>query len=234
MITLFAGAALLAYFEYVLPHFKSTGDDPPTVPARNDTLPTNTTDTGEPAVDEEDEQEDEDDTTTTIEDIEKPVSQPINKQPVDYPGEYAGPHKWLCGRNTYFDLLIDGPSVKLGPKIFNSREIEQLKTTNSSSGKTTYQLFVDIDEKTKMCEFDFGTFETEALSVTSNYTGSHVNGIPDGVGRYENGSVIRYATLVNNEYHGFRFSYFKAEDAQYQYETRSNERDGLSTIYFPS
>ena len=42
--------------------------------------------------------------------------------PIAIGGFHSGPHKWICGNET-FDLLIDGTSVKLGPKVFNPREI---------------------------------------------------------------------------------------------------------------
>ena len=56
------------------------------------------------------------------------------------------------------------------------------------------------------------------------YTGSHVNGIPDGVGFYEKSGSIIYATLENNEYHGFRIDDEPSKGNQWQEEMRSNER----------
>ena len=38
-------------------------------------------------------------------------------------GESAGLHKWKCGL-VNLPILIDGVSVKLGPKLFSPREIE--------------------------------------------------------------------------------------------------------------
>jgi len=63
-------------------------------------------------------------------------------------GVHSGLHEWTCCETT-FNLLIDGDSVKFFRKIFTSREIELLKTKNSDSVKTTYQIFIDIDEKTR-------------------------------------------------------------------------------------
>ena len=39
-------------------------------------------------------------------------------------------HKCICDYGEYrseFDILIDGDTVKLGPKIFNTEEIDRLK-----------------------------------------------------------------------------------------------------------
>ena len=132
------------------------------------------------------------------------VEEPIIDDPIEEPGEYSGPHKWLCGE-TLFDLLIDGDSVKLGPKVFSQREIELLKTENSDNDKSTYEIFTEIDEKTKRCEFDFGSFEATIPGLSGSYiwTGSYYNGKPDGVGFYEKDTWIIYATLVDNEFHGF-------------------------------
>ena len=48
-------------------------------------------------------------------------------------------------------------------------------------------------------------------SIVYNYTGSHVNGIPDGVGFYEKSDFVLYATLESNEFHGFLIRYYKPE-----------------------
>ena len=116
---------------------------------------------------------------------------------VVYPGVHSAHHEWLCGE-TYFDLLIDGDSVKLGPKIFTAREIEQLKTKNANSyiGKTTYEVFTEINEKIKFCEYELGTFTVEspgpggAIKTTDftdydfTYTGTVLDGVPSGYGYY--------------------------------------------------
>ena len=57
---------------------------------------------------------------------------------------HSGLHKWTCGETT-FDLLIDGDSVKLGPKIFTQREIALLHDSNGDSNVTTYTIFNNID-----------------------------------------------------------------------------------------
>jgi len=54
--------------------------------------------------------------------------------------QHSGGHEWKCGNNT-LDILIDGNSVKLGPKWFSPREIEQLKTLNGCSDITTFEIF---------------------------------------------------------------------------------------------
>ena len=59
--------------------------------------------------------------------LEPTIVEPVEEESIKEQGEYSGPHKWLCGE-TLFDLLIDGDSVKQGPKLFNPREIELLKT----------------------------------------------------------------------------------------------------------
>ena len=160
---------------------------------------------------------------------------PIIDEPEVEVSMYYGPHQWLCGE-TIFDLLIDGDSVKLGPKIFTSREIELLKTLNSNNSMTTYEMFQQIDSKTKGCEFDFGSLETKPSwsGYTYTWTGSYYNGKPDGVGFYENDIRIIYATLVDNEVNGFWIWHNKSYGEQYQSERRSNERDGLETYYSSS
>ena len=67
----------------------------------------------------------------------------------------SGPNKCNCGEMT-FDLLIDGTSIRLGPKTFSPREIKQLKTLNGSSEFTTFELFTVIDQRIRKCELEFG------------------------------------------------------------------------------
>ena len=63
------------------------------------------------------------------------------------------PHECQCD-NTYevFDLIIDGDSVKVGPKIFNRDEIVRLRTLNGMNNETTYSIFEAIDSVTLKCE----------------------------------------------------------------------------------
>ena len=70
---------------------------------------------------------------------------------------HSGLHEWTCDGQP-FDLLIDDESVKLGPKLFSPREIVQLQTLNGDSEISTFDIFVQIDEKTKSCLFEFGSF----------------------------------------------------------------------------
>ena len=51
-------------------------------------------------------------------------------------------HECQCD-NTYeiFDLIIDGDSVKVGPKLFKKEEILRLKTLNGANNETTYSIF---------------------------------------------------------------------------------------------
>ena len=65
-------------------------------------------------------------------------------EPTIAEGVHSGLHKWTCGETT-FDLLIDGESVKLGPKIFTEREIALLKVLNGDSNVSTYTIFSNID-----------------------------------------------------------------------------------------
>ena len=46
----------------------------------------------------------------------------------------------MCGDQA-FPLLINGTAVKLGPKRFTQREINELKTLNGASKNTTYEIF---------------------------------------------------------------------------------------------
>ena len=68
-------------------------------------------------------------------------------------------HKWRCGNDT-FPILIDGVSVKLYDKIFTPREIELLKTLNGDSEISTHQIFMKIDQMTRDCQFEYGSFRT--------------------------------------------------------------------------
>jgi len=56
------------------------------------------------------------------------------------PEKLATPHKHTCGDLT-FDILIEGDSVKLGPKVFSPDEILRLKSYNSKTNETTYEIF---------------------------------------------------------------------------------------------
>ena len=96
---------------------------------------------------------------------------------------HSGLHEWTCGETT-FDLLIDGNSVKFGPKLFTQREIDLLQSLNGDSNASTYQIFSSIDDKTKQCEFESDTYagilETDDWIIYATI----------------------YATLDNKEYHG--------------------------------
>ena len=89
---------------------------------------------------------------------------------------------------------------------------------------------------TKQCEFEYGSFmHTDPWNRSGwTYTGSHVNGIPHGVGSYEKDNYIYYGTLENNEWHGFIIYHNKSDGYQFQSEIRSNEWDGLDTTYSSS
>ena len=102
-------------------------------------------------------------------------------------------HEWKCG-NVIFPLLIDGVSVKFHDKFFTPREIELLKTRNGASGNSTYQIFMEIDQMTRDCQFEYGSFENNR----GTYTGMHIDGVPWGVGMYTNDRRIIYATIEQN------------------------------------
>ena len=96
------------------------------------------------------------------------------------------PFIW-CG-DAKFDFIIDGECVRLGPKVFSKAEIERLKIRDEESGESTYEIFEDIDEKTRSCEFElanFRTFQGEGLQPSIFYRGSLLNGVKHGIGIYE-------------------------------------------------
>ena len=115
-------------------------------------------------------------------------------------------HEWKCG-NVIFPLLIDGVSVKFHDKFFTPREIELLKTRNGASGNSTYQIFMEIDQMTRDCQFEYGSFTTRHeyryISTYFTYTGMHLDGVPWGVGKYEDVHRIVYSTIDEHKYHGF-------------------------------
>ena len=68
-------------------------------------------------------------------------------------------------------------------------------------------MFTKIDAKTRRCEYDWGTsirvWAPHGLAGKYTYTGTLVNGVPNGIGRYENKNYIIYATIEDNEVEGF-------------------------------
>ena len=141
-------------------------------------------------------------------------------------------HNWRCGHDI-LPIIIDGNSVKLGPKFFSPYEIEELKHLNPGNNMTTFEIFASIDARTRKCEYEFGTFEVETIGlhyphIRANYTGMHLDGVPSGVGTYETiFTDTIYATIENGERHGFWIS--KRDSWLNQKEFRDGIPDGLST-----
>ena len=64
----------------------------------------------------------------------------------------CGLHKWCCDGVEHPLLVEEDPiSVKLGPKVFDSDEVKRLKTLNGDNIKTTFDIFLEIDQKTRSC-----------------------------------------------------------------------------------
>ena len=64
-------------------------------------------------------------------------------------------HKCQCPTGEELDVIIDGDSVKIGPKVFSSEEIQRLKTLNSASLETTFDIFLELDTDVKSCTLDY-------------------------------------------------------------------------------
>ena len=86
-----------------------------------------------------------------------------------------GSNEWCCDGVTHPLIIddIDGTiSVKLYEKHFDEREIEELKKVHSFHERSTYEIFEEIAEKTKRCEYTMDTFEmTDPYFKTSTFTG---------------------------------------------------------------
>ena len=89
--------------------------------------------------------------------VAKPVAAEEEPDPVSTPGGVqtgrCGAHVWCCDFVEH-PILIDSDlnTVKLGPKKFNADEVLLLKTINSNNVKSTWDIFVEIDTKTKSCK----------------------------------------------------------------------------------
>ena len=56
----------------------------------------------------------------------------------------SGEHACMCG-DIEHPLIIDGESVRVGPKQFSEREIAQLKTLREGQTVSTYEIFESLD-----------------------------------------------------------------------------------------
>jgi len=66
----------------------------------------------------------------------------------------CGDHKWCCNFIEHPILIEEAlNSVKLGPKVFTNDEMILLSTVNGDNLKTTWDVFMEIDGKTKSCAF---------------------------------------------------------------------------------
>ena len=96
--------------------------------------------------------------------------------------------------------------------------------------QNTYEIFEEIDEMTKNCEFDLANFKTiqgEGLKPSTFYRGSVLNGVMQGIGIFESSNSKEYATMRNNKYDGFSvfFSKNKYDFVYYQGERRADDID---------
>ena len=80
-------------------------------------------------------------------------------------------------------MLIDGDSVKIGPKYFSSEEILRLQTLNSAVQETTYDILMELN--------------WEILSCALEYRPDHT-----GVNQYSRAGFTVAGTYKNSVRHG--------------------------------
>ena len=90
--------------------------------------------------------------------IAKKIKEDYDEEQRDKCPDFEAPYI-KCG-DWRFDLLIDGECVRLGPKVFSKAEIAKLKIKDEKSGESTYEIFEDIDRRTRNCEFEMANFRT--------------------------------------------------------------------------
>ena len=72
---------------------------------------------------------------------------------------YENSHACKCPNRQKHPLLIDGDSVKLGPKVFSPEEIAMLKVKRQGEAQSTYEIFQELDEATLNCALTFGKMD---------------------------------------------------------------------------
>ena len=143
--------------------------------------------------------------------------------------QYTNGHICKCN-NIEQPLLIDGDSVKLGPKVFSPKEIQQLKTRAQGESQSTYEVFEQIDRDTLNCRYDYGTI---FLNGDRNRMriGQHIRGRPAGQGITITGIGHQYLNtqVLGKGAHGFEIHQFDNNNFQHQKEIRAFKPSGLST-----
>ena len=83
-------------------------------------------------------------------------------------------HRCICPTGQEYTVLIDGDSVQLGLKSFDTEEIEQLKQIKGSQKKSTYDIFQRIDRETKACNLE--------MVLVKKFEDWHYTGTLDSIG----------------------------------------------------
>ena len=141
--------------------------------------------------------------------VEETVEEVKNNPESEWPCVPSGDHQCMCG-DVVNHLLVDGTSVKLGPKTFEPQEVEHLMALNGDNDETTLELFRLIDNETRQCNLEYGTLDGwDCCGVLGTYTGQILGGKPFGTGVYTRDYETEYATFVSGEYAGFRIQLSK-------------------------
>ena len=84
-------------------------------------------------------------------------------------------NQWCCDGITHpliIDTIKEKISVKLGEKYFDEREITELKKVHSFHERSTYDIFEEITERTKRCEYTIDSYViSDPYYRESQYTG---------------------------------------------------------------
>ena len=131
----------------------------------------------------------------------------------------------MCG-DIEHPLIIDGESVRVGPKQFSEREIAQLKTLREGQTVSTYEIFESLDQTTRECGFEFGTFD---FDYDETYTGQHQGMVPQGSGVIEFEETFIHGTYLNGEQHGIEL--YCDEQEKDISEMRDDDYVGLETSH---